>query len=206
MKDSTQNMVLMAMFVAITMLLGLTPIGLIPLGFINVTILCVPVILGTILLGLNSGLILGACFGLASTMSAFGLSMTPPSALASALAVKNPFLAIVMCFGPRLLVPVITHLVYRLMAKIFSRKQAVSPQAVPVAAVCGSLTNTIFYLGLMLLFYNIVSLDSTKLMAIITGTGLIAGGLEAVVAAVIASPVAYAIWKVQRKVGTETHK
>ena len=47
------------MFIALVVLLGLTPLGLIPLGFINVTILHIPVIIGALALGLKGGLILG---------------------------------------------------------------------------------------------------------------------------------------------------
>ena len=52
------HMVLLALFSAMIVLLGSTPLGLIPLGFINVTILCVPVIIGALLLG--AGGMLGA--------------------------------------------------------------------------------------------------------------------------------------------------
>ena len=59
---STYRLTLTALFVALILLFGLTPVGLIPLGFINVTILCVPVVAGTLILGLKTGLLLGACF------------------------------------------------------------------------------------------------------------------------------------------------
>ncbi|MBQ9855892.1 MAG: ECF transporter S component, partial [Clostridia bacterium] len=105
---STRLLVLNALFVALVFLLGMTPIGIIPLGAINVTILHIPVIAGTLFLGLKSGLLLGFIFGLCSTLSAFGLSLTTPSALAAALGAKSPMLLIAMCFIPRLLVPVVT--------------------------------------------------------------------------------------------------
>lgn len=194
-KKAVQSMVLTALFIALVLILGMTPLGLIPLGFINVTILCVPVVVGTIVLGLGKGVVLGACFGAASTLSAFGLSMTPPSALASALVAASPLLAIVMCLVPRLLVPVLTHGVYRLVAG----PTPYSAKAIPFAAAAGSLTNTILYLGMMLLFYVLVGLDSTGLLAVIGGTGLIAGGSEAVVAAIIATPITVALWKLQKK-------
>lgn len=194
-RASVQKMVMTALFIALILLLGLTPLGLIPLGFINVTILCIPVIIGTILLGLHTGIVLGACFGLVSALSAFGIfSMTPPSALASALVAANPILALVMCFVPRLLVPVTAHLVYRLASRHTER----DARALPLAAVLGSLTNTVFYLGLMLLFYTMVGLDSTGLLAVIGGTGLIGGGSEAVVAAILTTPITMALWKVQK--------
>ena len=115
--NTTYRMTLTALFIALIVLLGLTPVGLIPLGFVNVTVLCVPVIIGSILLGLKSGLLLGFCFGLVSFLSAMGASMVPPSMLASNLIGANMFYAIIMCFLPRLAVPAVTYGVYRLIAK-----------------------------------------------------------------------------------------
>ena len=58
-KNTTHRMVLLALFVALVLLLGFTPLGLIPLGFINVTILCVPVIVGALSMGQKEGIVLG---------------------------------------------------------------------------------------------------------------------------------------------------
>jgi uncharacterized membrane protein len=197
MKISTRLLTYTALFVALILLFGSTPLGLIPLGFVNVTILAIPVVIGTIVLGLGPGLVLGFCFGLISMLSMFGMTMTAPSALASALNAANPALAILMCFVPRLLVPVATHLTFRALSGRDRRRKA----ALPIAALAGSLTNTIFYLGLMLLFYTMVGLDSTKLRAIIAGVGLIAGGSEAAVNAILTTPIVMALWKVERKQG-----
>ncbi len=195
MKINARLLTATALFVALILLFGSTPLGLIPLGFVNVTILAIPVVIGTIVLGLIPGLILGFCFGMLSMLSMFGLTMTAPSALASALAAANPALAILMCFVPRLLVPVITHLTFRALAGSDGRRKS----ALPVAAVAGSLTNTVFYLGLMLLFYTLIGLDSAKLRAIIAGVGLIAGGSEAAVNAILTTPIVLALWKIERK-------
>ncbi len=194
MKENTRLLTFTALFIALILLFGSTPLGLIPLGFVNVTILAVPVVIGTIVLGLGPGLILGFCFGLVSTLSMFGLTMTAPSGLASALATANPLLAIVMCFAPRLLVPLTTHLTFKAFNAAGGRRAAL-----PAAAIVGSVTNTVFYLGLMLAFYTIVGLDSTKLLAVIAGVGLIAGGSEAVVNALLTTPIVLALWKVEQK-------
>ena len=63
--------------------------------------------------------------------------------------------------------------------------------------MAGSLTNTIFYLGLMLLFYVIMGINSEKVLTLIGGTGLIAGSLEAVANALITTPVVLALRKLQ---------
>jgi uncharacterized membrane protein len=137
---STRNLVLNALFVALVFLLGMTPIGIIPLGAINLTILHIPVIAGTLFLGFKSGLLLGFVFGLCSTMSAFGLSLTAPSALAAALGAKSPLLLTAMCFIPRLLVPTITWYVKAMLSE--NIKNAYFSDA--IAAILGSVTNTIF--------------------------------------------------------------
>ena len=189
----TRHMVLTALFIALVLLLGLTPLGLIPLGFINVTILCVPVIIGTILLGLKTGMLLGFCFGSVSALSAFGIAGTP-SALAATLVAANPLLALVLCYVPRMLVPVVVHYAYRLAA----RGDKESKMALPFAGALGSLTNTVLYLGLMLLFYIMSGIEYANLLALISGTGLIAGSCEAIVAAVITTPVVAALWKIRK--------
>ena len=63
------RIVITALFIALIFLLGMTPVGMIPLGFINISILAVPVVIGTLILGLKTGLILGACFGTISALS-----------------------------------------------------------------------------------------------------------------------------------------
>ena len=178
-----------ALLMALVFILGMTPLGLIPLGFINVTILCVPVIIGAILLGARSGLLLGLCFGTASTLSMLGISLTPPSALASTLFAASPVCALLMCYVPRLLVPMAALGVYRLLEG-HSKKLVL-----PLAAAAGSLTNTVLYLGLMLLFYAMNGLDSAKILGLIAGTGLIGGGCEAIAAALIVTPVVLALRK-----------
>ena len=192
--NKTTRMTLTALFVALIFLFGLTPVGLIPLGIVNVTILCVPIIVGTILLGLRTGLVLGACFGAVSSLSAFGIWGTP-SLLAGTLVAANPFLALIMCFVPRLMVPTVAHFVY----KLFSNGKRASTKAVPYAAICGSLTNTILYLGLMLLFYVIMGINTAEVLTFIGTTALIAGSLEAIVAAVISTPILTALWKISKR-------
>ena len=50
----------------------------------------------------------------------------------------------------------------------------------------------------MLLFYVMMGIEYANLLALISGTGLIAGVCEAVVAAVITAPVVVALWKIRK--------
>ena len=191
---STRELVLYALFIGMIFLLGLTPLGLIPLGFINVTVLCIPTVVGTMLLGRRAGILFGFFFGLASFLSVLGGSpLVPPSALAGMLLGANVFYTILMCFVPRLMVPIVTHAVYSHLTQKKKTGLGIAP-----AAIAGSLTNTVLYLGLMLLFYSLTGLDNTKLLTIIGGTGIIAGSLEALAAGIIGTPVVLALEKLAK--------
>ncbi len=177
------NLVTLALLVALIFLLGQTPLGLIPLGFCNVTILVIPVAVGTIYLGWKQGLVLGAAFAATSLISA----LTRPSALVSTLMGANPFLAIVMTVLPRLAIPLVIAGVYAL----FRGKH--ENTAAAVASACGSLTNTVLYLGLMLMFYMACGIDDAKVLTTIAAVAGGAGPLEAVAAAVICPPILAAL-------------
>lgn len=179
------RMVMLALLSALIFLMGQTPIGLIPLGFCNVTLLVIPVAVGTLFMGLKSGLVLGFVFAATSFVSA----LLRPSTLVATLMGSSVPLVIVMTFLPRLLVPVVIHLVHRLMAR------ALDKTGLAVAAACGSLTNTIFYLGLMLLFYMMCGIDNTAVLTAIGATAGGAGPLEAIAAALITPPIVLALRK-----------
>ncbi len=191
---ATRQLTLTALFIALVVLLGLTPLGLIPLGFINVTILHIPVIIGALVLGLKGGLILGCAFGLVSTLRAFGIPL-PASALVSNLMAESPLLVVVMSMLPRLLVPLATCGLCHLLERRGARRSV----ALAASAVAGTLTNTVFYLGLMLLFYILTSLDAAAVLGLIAGTGALGGGAEAVVAALVTTPVVLALEKIQKR-------
>ncbi len=189
MNIKVKKLVYTAMLCGIVLLLGLTKIGMIPLGFVNISILAIPVVIGTHLLGLQSGIALGIFFGAISALSAFGIYGTPSGLVAPILS-ASPALAAVLSFVPRLLVPVFTCLA----GKLWGTQR----RGLILSAIVGSLTNTVFYLGMMLLFYSVLGLDASSVLAIIGGTGLIAGGLEAAANALISTPVILAVRKTMR--------
>lgn len=181
------RLVLLALLTALIFLMGQTPLGLIPLGFCNVTLLVIPVAVGTLYMGWKSGLVLGAAFAATSLLSA----LTKPSALVSTLMGASPLLAIAMTVLPRLCIPLVIGGVSWLLRRMKR------PVAAGIAAACGSLTNTILYLGLMLLFYVLCGIDNTKVLATIGAVAGGAGPLEAIAAAVITPPILTALDKVR---------
>lgn len=188
MNTKTKKLVLCAVLVAVMLLFAFTPIGIISIPPANATIMHIPVIIGTILLGLKPGLILGGCFGLTSVFVAF----TRPSVLVQPMMAESPALVIVMSLAARLLIPVITWLVYRLLSTRFPDRQKTS---VGVSALCGTVINTVCYLGLMLCFYTLLGLDSAAVKGVIAGVGLLNGSIEAGVAVVLSIPLVTALRK-----------
>ncbi|MGN0762401.1 MAG: ECF transporter S component [Aristaeellaceae bacterium] len=188
-RKQLNNLVLLALFVGLIFLLGQTPLGLIPLGWCNVTLLVIPVAIGTIYMGLKSGLVLGLAFGATSMVSA----LIKPSVLVGTLMGASPLAVVVMTFLPRLCIPLVIWGVYKLLAK--KQKHI----AVAVAAACGSLTNTILYLGLMLIFYMMAGIDNTAVLTAIGATAGGAGPCEAIAAALICPPILTALWRIRRQ-------
>lgn len=62
----TQYMTSMALFLAIEIILVVTPLGYIPIGPLNATTMHIPVIIAGIVLGKKAGAELGFVFGLTS--------------------------------------------------------------------------------------------------------------------------------------------
>jgi uncharacterized membrane protein len=184
---NTKKLTQAGVLTAVTLVLGLTPLGIIPIPPANVTIMHLPVIIGTIACGLGVGLVLGGVFGLSSVYAAF----TRPSALVAPILAQSPALVVVMSLGARLLIPLLTHLVYRAIT-CGNRRQRIG---VLVASVCGSLTNTVCYLGLMLLFYCLLGQNAGVVLGVIAGAGALNGSCEAVAAALLCTPIVLGVKK-----------
>ena len=124
------------------------------------------------------------------------MRLTRPSALVATLMGASPLLAILMTVLPRLCIPLVIHGVFSLLGKL--KKPVAAAAAAAAAAACGSLTNTILYLGLMLGFYTLCGIDN---VTVLTTVGVVAGGagpLEALAAAVIVPPVLAALWRIRK--------
>ncbi|MHB1314962.1 MAG: ECF transporter S component [Christensenellales bacterium] len=191
MANKTRKIVLAGIFSAIVLILGLTPIGIIPIGPANFTITHIPVIILTLTNGLGMGMVAGAMFGLASTIRSF----TTPSTLVAPM-IASGWLGIVfviiMAFLGRIMIAVTTHYIYKLISKDGTKNKVVG---MGVAALCGTLTNTILYLGCMLLFYILLGIDSAVVIGVIASVAVLNGPVEAIAAMLICPPVVLAVQK-----------
>lgn len=169
---------------AIIIILAITPLGFIPLGFMRATTIHIPVIIGGILLGWKSGAALGFIFG---TVSFLNNTFNP----VITSFVFTPFYnfadfnggigSLLICFVPRILVGVVSGLLYK---KLKNTKFGVS-----VVAFIASMTNTILVMvGIYVFFaedYAVardISIDT--LLNVIIGIISINGVIEAIVASI----------------------
>jgi uncharacterized membrane protein len=164
---SVRRIVIAGVLSAIAILLGWTRLGFIPVPTAagNATIMHVPAIIGGIMEGPIVGSIVGAFFGVFSFIDA-----TVPM-------FKDPLVAIL----PRLFIGVTAWLAY------VGLKRVNEYLALTVAAVIGTLTNTVLVLGMAVLRGYMAA-------GVAVGVGITHGLPEIVVAAIITVAV-IAAWK-----------
>ena len=203
----TSEMVKMALFIALIILLSVTPLGYIPLGAINATTIQMPVIIGAVLFGWKKGAVLGGVFGITSLIK----NTIQPNLTSF---VFSPFVpvfgeesgslwAIAISLLPRIMIGVAAAGVFVLFVKFKVNKTIASA----AAGFCGSLTNTVLVMGGIYLFFG-ESYSAAKEMAYetllatvaatITGTGI----TEAVISAVACGAVCAALIKYTKKTRT----
>lgn len=183
-------LVINGLLAATGLILGLTPLGYIPIGPIKITLMCIPVIIATLLLGLKSGLFMGAIFAFTSIMQI----LLQPSPLYAVLLTSflNWVKILLVCVLPRLLIPVVTHLVH---IWLHCRKKALTRVICSGAA---TLTNTIFFLGLFYLLFNgDVQNLAEDMQTLYYGMFATALGINAVVelalCCIVCPPIVYAL-------------
>jgi uncharacterized membrane protein len=180
----------MAILIAIMLLFGFTPIGYIPLPFAELTLMCLPVIIGTLVLGLNTGMGLSVVFILTSIYQLF-TSGQPTTVIMREYSLVYCLICITI---PRLLIPLATHFAAKAL-RADTRRAGVF-----AASAAGSLANTFIYLSLMqLLFVPAFSAELTvgaeAVTAMIWGVVLTNGIPEAVIAIVVCPAVVLALRK-----------
>lgn len=139
-QKSTRNLVANALLCGITILLGFTPLGMIPLPLLSPTTVHIPALIAAIYLGYKSGLVVALCFGLLS----FVRAIQQPVGLT--VFFMNPLIAIL----PRLTIPLVAYFSYAFLKKLLHKDGLV----MALAAFLGSLSNTIFTLGSIQVFFG----------------------------------------------------
>jgi uncharacterized membrane protein len=94
-------------------------------------------------------LVLGFVFGLTSLLKALGVTLAP-DALGTLILGISVVKTVLVIFIPRLLIPVITWLVYKAVTGKTGKRQKT---AVGLAALAGSVANTILFLSMLYLLF-----------------------------------------------------
>lgn len=180
---SVRELTVSGLLAGITIFLGLTGYGFIPLVFMNATILHIPTIIGAIVGGPKVGIVVGFLFG----MFSFIQTLRAPSLLMQFILQYSVVYDAFICIVPRICIAVVAYALYRYVpAKDFIRAA--------VAAVCGSLANTVLFLGSIFFLVGApyaeahdmsVSGVAYLLMGIVTMNGV----PEALVSGIIITPI-----------------
>lgn len=136
--SSVRKVVIAGALSAVSIVLGFTPLGYIPwFSGAVLSVMAVPVSIGAILEGPVVGIVVGGVFGVTSLIQA----ATNPARGPIDVFFVNPFISVL----PRLLIGLAAWAVYRLF------RGKLVPAAAATAGVVGSLANSVFVLGALVL-------------------------------------------------------
>ncbi len=198
----------LALLIAILFIMGFTPLGSIPLGGpIVATLAQIPVVIGAIRLGTKAGAFLGGMFGFVSMLwftiyappTAFVFSPFFSSTLANGnigLTILYAVGALVVCFVPRILIGVVSGVLYK---RIVNKTQSVT-KACLVAGVAGSLTNTLLVmLGILVFFAAPYAAANNAVIWYLLGTSILFNGIpEAIVTPLVTVAVVKPLSKLKK--------
>ena len=191
-----------AMMIAVTLVLGSTPLGLIRTPILTATTLHIPVIIATLVLGLGAGVLTGLVFGIQSLISNLAsTSFFGPFFI-------NPLVSVL----PRILFPICVYGIVCAVKRIAGRYDKRSIAAYVLSSALGTALHTAMVMGMIyLLNADKIALmleNSTGVPEAIASRGVgmgiitmaVANGVpEMIVAAVIAPVVTLALDKAFRR-------
>lgn len=203
---NVKDFTLTAMFLAIMIILAVTPLGFIPIGPINATTMHIPVIIASIVLGPRIGAGLGAIFGVISLARAT-VVITPMSFVFSPF-IANPLTnhgdwrAVIVAIVPRILIGVVPYFVYKGLHRLL--KEKVRPVSLFVAGLAGSMMNTILVMNLIFFFFkdsyaDVLQVTANAVYGVILGIIFGSGLVEAIVAGVATMGVCAVLLRLMKK-------
>lgn len=184
----TQYLSIMAMFLAIEIILVITPLGYLPVGPINATTMHIPVLIAGIVLGKKAGAQLGFVFGLTSILNATfrpGPTSFVFSPFITVGSISGNWKSLIIAMVPRILVGFLAGLVFEQL-----RKRKVNESiSVVIGALCGTITNTVLVLGGIYFFFGQAYADTIKvafhtLLSVLFGIVVSNGIAEAILGAI----------------------
>lgn len=188
----TQYMTSMALFLAIEIILVVTPLGYIPIGPLNAITMHIPVIIAGIILGKKAGGELGFVFGLTSMIKATiqpGITSFCFSPFVTIGTISGNYKSLLIAFVPRILLGYLAGLIFEIM-----KNKGRENSGVLAGALVGALTNTVLVLSGIYVFFGNAYASSLNvaysgLIGLLLGVVTTNGILEAILAAVVSLAV-----------------
>ena len=205
-RTEIRKMTLTAFFIAIQIIMTITPIGYIPIGPINVTTMHIPVILAGILIGTKYGLIVGFVFGLTSLLkNTFmpGVTSFVFSPFITVGGMSGNFLSLIITFVPRMFLGWFSGKLFRLI-----RKKVGNLPACAISAGVNTMIHTLLVMGMIYVFFGpsyaqALGTDMSAVVAFIIGI-ITTNGVAETILAIIAIPLLdKALWPSIRKLKLE---
>ncbi|MBQ6233736.1 MAG: ECF transporter S component [Clostridia bacterium] len=189
-KNRTFKLVLLAMLIAILVVLGYVNIPM-PVG-LSITFNMIPVAIAASALGQPGSAIVGGAFGMISFLQCFNIFGSSPMGVA--LVGFSPFLMFVQRFVSRLLVGILTALIYKGLRRVNT------PLRCGITGFCAACLNTLFFMSLLVLLFG----QTEYMQNAMAGRGIFAylvasiginATVEMLVAALVTSAVGTALIK-----------
>ena len=217
MKISSKDIAISALFVAIVAIMTFVPfLGMIPLVFLSVNIVLVPIIVCAQSTNALVGAIVSTAFGIFSCLRAY---VSPQMAGITYFAVQNPLVSVL----PRLVIGLVAFYSYTFFKKILCKNknkdlekvseedlflrdsflQRLKGNVLPsmISAFLGTLTNTVLFLGMLVLLYNGTPLETSSAISVEWAFAIVATNFipEAIAACLLVPPITTAIERATKK-------
>ncbi|MFQ8706013.1 MAG: ECF transporter S component [Thomasclavelia sp.] len=185
----TQHMAFMAMFLAIEVILVVTPLGYIPIGPLSATTMHIPVIIAGITLGKRAGAQLGFVFGLTSLIRATiqpGITSFCFSPFVTVGNISGNWSSVLIALVPRIILGYLAGVTFVFLKSKFNNENV----AIISSALVGSITNTILVLGGIYFFFgkayaDAINIAYNSLIVMLLGVVTTNGIIEAIIGAIV---------------------
>ncbi|MBG0765154.1 MAG: ECF transporter S component [Tissierellales bacterium] len=183
--SETRKLTFLGMMVAITVILGYTPLGFIMIPPVSITLTHLPTIITSIILGPLAGLIIGASMGVVSLLRA----------ITAASPIDKLFIDPRLSILPRLFIGPLTFYAYTFFKSVFKSKD--NKISIFLGSITGSLVNTIGVLGMLYIIYasRVIEELGVTIKTIVIGAISINIVIEMIAAGIICTPIIIAVNK-----------
>ncbi|MDO4621997.1 MAG: ECF transporter S component [Eubacteriales bacterium] len=192
----TRKLVEIAVLIAVTIIMGTTPLGTIRTPFLSVSLVTIPVAIAAIIIGPLGGTICGAAFGITSFINA----VTGTSGMMAVLFGVNPFGVFFTAVVPRVLEGLLVGLIFKALHSGLKLHKS----SYYIASICCPLLNTLLFMTcIVVFFYNsdyiqglVSNLGVTNPFAFVVALVGVQGLIEAVCCMLIAGTITITLAKV----------